>query len=81
MAFLIPSKQLFTVWTCVSPPGLNPCAVGNGGCEQLCLLSAVREEGYSCACADGHMALNGDSSLCTLADDTATPATEPNGMM
>ena len=28
----------------------NPCAVNNGGCSHLCLLSSVKPDGYSCAC-------------------------------
>ena len=29
---------------------INPCAVNNGGCTHLCLLSSVKPDGYSCAC-------------------------------
>ena len=31
----------------------NPCAVDNGGCEFMCLLSALSPEGYSCTCPTG----------------------------
>ena len=30
----------------------NPCAVSNGGCSHLCLLSAVNSSGYSCSCPE-----------------------------
>ena len=31
----------------------NPCAVDNGGCEYLCLLTLEHTEGYLCACPTG----------------------------
>lgn len=37
-------------------PGGNPCARGsngNGGCNFLCLLSAEKQQGYSCGCPTG----------------------------
>ncbi len=38
----------------------NPCSVDNGGCEYLCLLSAVAPEGFSCVCPTGvQLASNG----------------------
>ena len=44
----------FSVWMYDSPLpsviGANPCGVDNGGCSHLCLLSAAKPEGYSCAC-------------------------------
>ena len=46
------------------PPAVtNPCAVANGGCEYMCLLSAVEESGYSCACPTGHL-LHDDGRHC-----------------
>ena len=33
----------------------NPCAHNNRGCEYLCLISAINEQGYSCACPPGFM--------------------------
>lgn len=38
----------------------NPCAVDNGGCEFLCLLSAITPERFSCVCPTGvKLASNG----------------------
>ena len=31
----------------------NPCAIDNGGCTHLCLLSAVGPAGYCCVCPEG----------------------------
>ena len=42
----------------------NPCATDNGGCSQLCLLSATSPSGYSCACADGFLPSDSFSSQC-----------------
>ena len=42
-----------TMHVCLSNTVTNPCGSNNGGCSHLCLLSAVTEEGYSCACPDG----------------------------
>ena len=42
----------------------NPCAVDNGGCDQLCLLSATSPSGYSCACSDGFLPTDSSSAKC-----------------
>ena len=42
----------------------NPCENNNGGCSQLCLLSAVDPRGYSCKCPHG-MSLGSDQTACT----------------
>ena len=39
------------------------CEINNGGCQQLCLLSA-NSDGYSCSCADGFLPTNDDNSQC-----------------
>lgn len=31
----------------------TPCALNNGGCSHLCLLSTVSPAGYTCACPTG----------------------------
>lgn len=31
---------------------MNPCAVDNGNCSHLCLLSSDTPEGFACACPD-----------------------------
>ena len=31
----------------------NPCAIDNGGCTHLCLLSAVGPAGFCCVCPEG----------------------------
>lgn len=33
--------------------GENPCAVNNGGCAHLCLLSVSDVRNYTCACHSG----------------------------
>ena len=33
--------------------GENPCAINNGGCAHLCLLSLSDERNYTCACHTG----------------------------
>ena len=33
--------------------GVNPCAINNGGCAHLCLLSSNNSRNYSCACHSG----------------------------
>ncbi len=58
----------------------NPCAEGNGGCEYLCLLSAVAPEGFSCICPTGvQLASNGKNckrkSLVTILVTTFTMCT------
>ena len=45
----LPALRVFFLYS-HSISGVNPCAVNNGGCKHLCLLSAVKREGYSCAC-------------------------------
>ena len=49
---------MITITECRS----NPCAVDNGGCSHLCLLSS--DSGYSCACPTGHL-LNSDNLTCS----------------
>ena len=41
----------------------SPCGEDNGGCSHLCLLSAVDQNGYTCACPDG-MDLQSDKRTC-----------------
>ena len=48
--------------TCTST-GTNPCALNNGGCTHLCLLSSVQEAGFTCACPDG-TTLNITQGIC-----------------
>ena len=33
--------------------GVNPCAINNGGCAHLCLLSNTDQRNYTCACHTG----------------------------
>ena len=33
--------------------GINPCAINNGGCAHLCLLSNTDQRNYTCACHTG----------------------------
>jgi hypothetical protein len=33
--------------------GVNPCAINNGGCAHLCLLSNTDQRNYICACHSG----------------------------
>ena len=33
--------------------GVNPCAINNGGCAHLCLLSFDNSRNYTCACHNG----------------------------
>ena len=33
--------------------GINPCAINNGGCAHLCLLSVNNSRNYTCACHNG----------------------------
>ncbi len=33
----------------------NPCAVNNGGCSELCLLSSQSSLGYNCSCRQGYI--------------------------
>ena len=40
--------------------GINPCAINNGGCAHLCLLSNTDQRNYTCACHSGtQLDLNG----------------------
>ena len=41
----------------------NPCAVNNGGCSHLCLLSSTSARRYTCACNAG-MVLGSDGRTC-----------------
>ena len=43
--------------------GVNPCATNNGGCSDLCLLSSINLNGYSCACHNG-TPLSSDGETC-----------------
>ena len=43
--------------------GTNPCALNNGGCTHLCLLSSVQEAGFTCNCPGGTM-LNSTQGVC-----------------
>ena len=33
--------------------GVSPCAINNGGCAHLCLLSSTHPKGYTCTCHCG----------------------------
>ena len=45
-------------------PVTNPCAVDNGNCSHLCLLSVEGEAGFSCACPNGYQMLPGNTQQC-----------------
>eukprot|EP00794_Sanderia_malayensis_P017393 gene17393-19134_t len=44
------------------PPALNPCAVNNGGCQQLCVISARNQS--SCLCQYGYE-IQADNRTCS----------------
>ena len=45
---------------CKLHAGFNPCAINNGGCAHICLLSVNNEQNYTCACHSGtHLHQNG----------------------
>ena len=45
----------------------NPCAIDNGGCSHMCLLSAVTLSGSVCACPEAMLlAANQVDCLCKL---------------
>ena len=44
--------------------GTNPCAINNGGCAHLCLLSYTDQRNYTCACHSGtQLHLNGHDCI------------------
>lgn len=48
------------------PAGNNPCALNNGGCQHMCIITKVSETdlvGYRCACNIG-WALSHDLKSC-----------------
>eukprot|EP00731_Ephydatia_muelleri_P017667 Em0010g765a len=52
--------------------GTNPCALNNGGCTHLCLLSSVQEAGFTCACPDG-TTLNITQGICESGPPSPPP--------
>ena len=46
------SMQYYSSKTCTLL-GINPCAINNGGCAHLCLLSNTNQRNYTCACHSG----------------------------
>lgn len=58
--------------------GTNPCALNNGGCTHLCLLSSVQECGFTCACPDG-TALNNTQGTCESVPTAPPPTPVPKG--
>ena len=55
------ATPITVIFLCIS--GLNPCAVNNSDCSHLCLLSSVKSDGYSCACATDFI-LHPDGKSC-----------------
>ena len=54
--------------------GINPCAINNGGCAHLCLLSNTDQRYYTCACHSGtQLDQNGHDcnygKTCSIAND------------
>ena len=45
-------------------PVTNPCALDNGNCSHLCLLSMEGEAGFSCACPNGYQKMAGSTQQC-----------------
>lgn len=46
------------VFSKLRQPGTNPCAINNGGCEELCLFNSTYPV---CACPHGKVASDGKS--------------------
>ncbi|CAK1544810.1 unnamed protein product [Leptosia nina] len=68
-----PEVKYFKALSIVHPerqvPIENPCGSDNGGCEQLCIVTAINEQlGFRCACQVG-FTLNRDFKSCDLIDE------------